>query len=348
MTLRYRVLVVMTLLCLLSNLAHSDTPRMAGVRTMTTIAPERGRPIEITLWYPAGGGGTFSLVGRNAVFEGVPARQDAAIADGEFPIVLLAHGGLRAAQYLGGWIASDLAARGFIVVITQPPRLGDRSAQAAVREVWLRPADLSAALTAIERDASLAGHIQADRVGALGFLLGGTSALALAGARIDPEHYMRSCDQEGTGLDCAWFAKNGVDLHESDPRRLARSNLDERIEVAIAIDPEQSASFTRASLMEMTVPVDIINLGKRETVAPGLDAEGLETLIPAGRYHRVPDATPFSSFDQCRLQGPDILRGEGEDEAICRDGGGRTRADIHAQLAEMIEAALARGFSREP
>lgn len=63
-----------------------------GVRTISVSAPERGRAIEVTVWYPAGAGGTPSLVGDNQLFKGAPAVRDSAIAEGRFPLVLLSHG----------------------------------------------------------------------------------------------------------------------------------------------------------------------------------------------------------------------------------------------------------------
>jgi predicted dienelactone hydrolase len=285
-------------------------------------------------------------VGGNKVFKGVPVNQDAALAEGEFPVVLLAHGGLRAAPNLSGWIASYLAMRGFIVAEPHPPQLGPDEAQAAIAEAWLRPADLSTTLQAIESDSVLNAHIKKDRVGVLGFLLGGTSALTLAGAEIDPEGYANICDGEATiGMDCFWFSRNGVDLHEADIKSLEHSNYNSKVKVAIAIDPELSTVFTQASLRNISIPVAIINLGKAETILPGLNASSLEGLIPNVNYETVPDATQYSSFSECTSKGAIILQSEGDNEAICTDGGERSRAEIHMQLAEMIEKTLAQNLS---
>jgi predicted dienelactone hydrolase len=75
------------------------------------------------------------------VFEGVEGPQDAPIADGPFPLILIAHGGIRAAPNHGNWLASDLAARGFVAAVVRGPTLGPRDADIAVHEIWRRPAD---------------------------------------------------------------------------------------------------------------------------------------------------------------------------------------------------------------
>lgn len=333
-------LVVILPFLLTACIRPSSTPT-AGFRTIAITTPGRATPLSVSLWYPTRASGAAKVVGGNPVFQGVPIQQDAVMAEGEFPLVLLAHGGLRAAPHLGGWLAAQLATHGFIVAEPHPPQLGPADAQAALAEAWLRPADLSATLQAIAEDAVLHAQIKKDRVAVVGFLLGGTSALALAGAELDPDRYAGICDGEAAiGMDCLWFAAQGVDLHAVDLKRVAHATYDRRIKVAIAIDPELSTVFTEASLGNIAIPVTIINLGKPETILPGLNAASLAGLIPGVTYETVPAATQYSSFSECTAKGALILQSEGDDAAICTDGGEQSRAEIHRQLATMIEQTL--------
>jgi predicted dienelactone hydrolase len=318
--------------------AHADR---IGVRSIVVPVPERGVQIDVRLWYSAAAGGRSVLIGDNAVFRGAPAFQDAQVASGAHPLILLSLGGLRAAPDLDSWIASQLAARGFIVAVPRRPGPRDLHAAEAPRELWLRPADLSATLTALQRDPFWAGTIDTARVGALGFQLGGSSVLALAGARIDAEAYARSCDQGGSGLDCAWFAKDGVDLHRLDAEQLERSHLDRRIKTVIAVDPELAAAFSADSLAGISIPIHVINLGRPEQLLPALDAAALAASIPAARYEALLDATRFDAFSECKPKGAAILRDEGDDGSLC-DGGTMARARVHDQLAQMISAAFRR------
>ena len=317
-----------------------ETLHPVGVRSVMAPEPERGATLEIAAWYPAATGGTLELVGDSAVFAGVPARRDAPIASGSFPVILLGHGGMRAAPYLGAWIASRLAARGFFVIAPRSPNPADLMAENAVRELWLRPSDLSAALTVVEQDPDFSRAIDKGRVGALGFQFGGTSILALAGARIDGQAYARSCDEDGTGLDCAWFARSGVDLHKVDVDKLERPLLDRRVKSVVAVDPELAASFSTVSLPGIAIPVHLINLGQPVEIPPGLGASGLLKSIPRSRYDLLPDATRFDAFNPCKPDGAAILRDDGDDEGLC-DAGKRPRAQIHEELAAMIAAAFA-------
>jgi predicted dienelactone hydrolase len=69
--------------------------------------------------------------------------------------------------------------------VSQPLQLTDKDAHVAVNELWLRPHDLSTTLTAIEQVAVLNVRVDANQIGVVGFFLGATSALSLAGAQID-------------------------------------------------------------------------------------------------------------------------------------------------------------------
>jgi predicted dienelactone hydrolase len=313
---------------------------------MTIDVPDGDRTLHVTLWYPAKAGGTSVRVGDSPVFEGIEGQQDAPVADGPLPIILVSHGGIRAAPNHGNWLGSRLAARGFVAAVVRGPTLGPRDADIALHEIWRRPADLSAALSALENDPKWAGHL-GDKAGAVGFFLGGTSVLALVGAQLDAARFMRSCD-EGTGVDCAWFAESGIDLHSLDTQSLTRSNLDPRVKVAIAVDPELVTSFAAESLAGITVPVEIINLGRLEATEPGLPAGELASVIPEARYHTISGAAPFSAFSPCKPQGPAILREEGESDAICQEPGDQSREAIHVQLVELIADALARQLHGAP
>jgi predicted dienelactone hydrolase len=328
-------------IALAASIPYASAADRIGVRSIAMPSPERGMELSVTLWYPADTGGEPVLIGDSAVFRGTPAHRDAPMADGRFPVILLSHGGLRAAPNQDGWIASRLAAQGFVVATPQQPDPGRLSAADAVHEIWLRPGDLSATLTALERDPVLAGKIDAQEVGVIGFLLGGSSALALAGARRDAGAYAGSCDAGGAGLDCGWFAKSGVDLRKIDVVKMERSDLDPRIKAVISVDPEIAATFTAASLSGISIPVHIINLGRPDAMLPGLRASSLAQRIPDVRYDQMPDATHFDVFGVCKPEGPAIVRDEGDDEGLCTDGA-RPRTEIHAQLAAMIAASFKR------
>ncbi len=322
------------------------TAENVGVRMEKLFQPSRKGEIEVTIWYPAETGGSTVQVGSNKIFKGVQANQNAPIAAGRYPLVLMSHGGIRSAPHLGGWISRYLAERGYIVVVPRPPRLSYDEAHKAVNELWLRPEDLSLSLDWVLSKAELAEHVVKWDVRALGFYLGGSSMLMLAGAQLDPERYSHSCDEGSIGLDCGWFIGSGVDLKKINLSKLTEIATDDRIQTVVAVDPELSTSMIVNSLSTKQIPVSIITLGHSGSILPALNASNLTNIAPNIRYLMLPDASQYSAFSQCTQQGAELLSNDGEAAAICGETEGLSRADIQLKLAAMIENSLTRNVAK--
>jgi predicted dienelactone hydrolase len=212
-------------------------------------------------------------------------------------------------------------------------------------QIWQRPADLSAVTTALLAHPGWQTSIAPQRIGVLGFSLGGYTALTLAGARVRLADYIRYCEipvPPGTVInECPWFARGGVDLHRVDANRFEQSHRDPRIRAVVAVDPGLAQAFDADSLRGITVPVQLINLGRPGQLPLAVDATRLAPLVPAARYAFLPDATHFSFLGVCRPNGAALLSSEGETDPVCEDGGGRPRPAIHAELLQTILAGLA-------
>ncbi len=328
-----------------ASLKQPEPSGSVGVQTIMTNNAMRSDPVAVSIWYPADKAGATTMIGGNAVFDGVSAIPDAGFANGKFPAVLIAHGGMRSAPHLSDWIAHDLAMAGYVAIVVRPPKIAPDRAGDAVAEIWLRPQDYVATLVSVKGDARFNDHIDPDRIGFLGFQLGGTSALMLAGARLDPNAFAASCDTGGTGIDCGWFGKNGIDLHKVDAAATAQDHHNIDLATVIAVDPELTTSFDRQTLGAIILPISVINLGKPGDIHPGLDASALAQIIPDARYQTIDAASRFSAFATCTPKAVMILREDGDDGAICMDGGDVNRVDIHADLAARITAALQHGFA---
>ena len=306
-----------------------------GAREISVFVPARQKIIKTMVWYPTAERGTSTLIGDNAVFAGTPAQIDAPAKNGRYPMILITHGGFRAAPNAASWLASRLARKGLVaVVVTPPPLPKGPPDQSVLKELWQRPADLSAVLTALTEDGPLATSIDQDRIGIVGFFLGGTSILRLVGARMDARAYARSCTGEARSIpDCSWFSKGKVELQGVDAALLQKSDLDARIKAAIAIDPELTNTFTGPSLKAVSVPIDIINLGRAEQIPRSLNASDLGLKVPGARYRMIEDASSFSTFNQCKPKGLAILKADGDDGALCQ---ARNRASGPAETFMII------------
>jgi predicted dienelactone hydrolase len=312
-----------------------------GIAHGSAYAPVRDMNVSFDIWYPAHPGGKAVTVGGNGVFFGTPAGRGAPRRDGSFPLVIISHGaGGNAGQF--GWIASRLAGSGYVVVLPNHPGTtsGNASAEAAVR-VWERPQDVTAVLDHMTDNADDFAHIDFGHVAVVGFSAGGYTALALSGARVDPTLLQGFCDKNDHGMsDCAFLRHFGIDLHQMNLSPAAQDLRDARVQTGVIVDPGIISTITTESLSAINIPLYVINLGTKETVPAGVHALEASQLVPDAQHVFIPDATHFSFLAECKERGPQILENEGELDPLCQDGNGRSRNDIHDDLADRIVAYL--------
>ena len=89
--------------------------RLAGFHETTLSVAHRNAPLSVFMWYPATSDQVPELIGQNALFYGFHAYRDATTDSAPKPVVLLSHGSGGNAKGIG-WLASDLATRGFVVL----------------------------------------------------------------------------------------------------------------------------------------------------------------------------------------------------------------------------------------
>jgi len=322
-----------------------------GVRQIMAPSKERGVNLDVTVWYSAQPGGETVLLGDNALFVGTPAMRDAPISSGKFPLILLSHGaGLAGNAQALSWIAAPLAQQGFVVAApTHPGNSGrDRSA-AETMKLWLRPADLTETLNAIEKDVYFKESLDQGKIGVLGLSMGGGTALAIAGARMDPKLIAGYCDTNVLNPSlCDWVKQSGVDLHSMNLQPAGRDNQDKRVGFAMAFDPAPSDIYEIKSFSRIAIPVDLINLGQPGRIPLTAQASGIAKAIPNARYAVVEDASHFSMFGECKPGAADIIKSEKIVDPLCTDGGGRSRNEIHTQLIDMATAAFSRALKTGP
>lgn len=334
---------VSAMLTVHSSAAASE---FVGVRQIAVPSKERGGDLTVTIWYPADAGGKPVTLGESVFFAGTDAMVEAPISGGKYPLILLSHGaGLGGTAQAMSWIATPLAKHGFIVAApTHPWNTGANRSAAETMKLWLRPADISATLDAVEKQPLFKNHLEAGRVGALGLSMGGNTALALAGARIDPMRLASYCDTDALNPSlCGWVRQSGVDLHAMEMQPAGRDNADKRIEFAIAIDPTPIDVFQADTISEISIPVEIVNLGQPGTIPQTALASGVAKAIPKGTYFMIEDASHYSMFGECKPNAAEKAEAEEIGDPICSDGGGRARREIHKQLVSMATEA----FNRE-
>ncbi|WP_322415413.1 alpha/beta hydrolase family protein [Mesorhizobium huakuii] len=322
-----------------------------GVRHFPAHSAERGIDLDVTVWYPAQPGGEAVMLGDSKLFVGTSAMRDAPISEGKFPLILLSHGaGLAGNPQALSWIATPLARQGFVVAApTHPRNTGPDKSAAETMKLWLRPADLTATLDAIGKDGLFGDHLEQGKVGVLGLSMGGNTALAIAGARIDPKLLAAYCDTDRLNASlCQWVRQSGVDLHAMDSKPAGRDNSDERIRFAMAIDPAPVDVFDIRSFAGIKIPVAIVNLGQPGKIPATTDASRIAKAIANASYATIEDASHYSMFGACKPGAAAIIASEEIGDPVCEDGGGRSRGEIHAQLIGMAAASFRRALKTAP
>jgi predicted dienelactone hydrolase len=323
----------------------ADASEFVGVRQISAPSKERGTDLAVTLWYPADAGGTPVTLGESVFFKGTDAWLEAPIAPGKYPLIVLSHGaGLGGTPHAMSWMATPLAKQGFIVAApAHPGNAGANRSAAETMKLWLRPADISATLEAVEKQPLFEPYLDTGKVGALGLSMGGGTALALAGARIDPNLLASYCDTDALNPSlCDWVRRSGVDLHGIDMRLAGRDNKDSRIQFSVAIDPVPVDVFQPHSFSEISIPVDLVNLGRPENIPRTALASGIARAIPKGSYSTIEEASHYSLFGECKPDAALLAQAEKIGEPICSDGGGQSRPAIHRQLVKMAAEAFVR------
>ncbi|MBA8876542.1 alpha/beta hydrolase family protein [Phyllobacterium myrsinacearum] len=320
-----------------THMAHADN--LAGVRQILVPSKERGTDLDVTVWYPAQAGGEKVLLGDTPLFMGTAGMRDAPPLEGKFPLILLSHGtGIAGNAQATSWIAAPLAQKGYIVAAPNHPgnQSGNKSASETMK-LWLRPSDFTATLDALKTGTVFQNRIDWKNVGALGLSMGGYTALAVAGARIDQQRLTAYCDTDLNNHSlCEWLRLSRVDLHKMDLQPASLNYQDTRIRSAVAIDPAMSDTLNTASIAGITIPVDLVNLGRKGEIPFTAQASWMAEIIPDVRYANIEDANHFSMFAECKADASDKLKAQDIAEALCDDDGGRSRSAIHAQLIEMI------------
>lgn len=204
------------------------------------------RPVRATVWRPA--------------------------PSGPHPVVLLSHGTGGSADSLA-WLAEALCASGFLVAAVD--HHGNTSVEDYLVEGfvfgWERARDLSVLLDHV----AAVEDVDASRVGAAGFSLGGYTVMALLGARIDPGTVGAVVDGTLPAPAVPEFPDLVATLRRGyDDERLAAivadgsgSMADERVRAGFAVAPALGLLVSPESLGLVDAPVEL-RWGDADDICP--------------------------------------------------------------------------------
>lgn len=221
--------------------------------------PRYDRPLTVEMWYPAMDGATGETALDAYIRDGVTevklqgrAVRDAAPADdGEAsPLVLLSHG-YPGNRFLMSHLAENLASKGYVVASIDHTDSTYRTQSAFASTLVNRSLDQLFVLNEVARlnadpDSGLAGRIDTDNTGLIGYSMGGYGALVTAGGGLT-EAVTSNPFLSPQGV--LGIHRAGSETHDALP--------DPRIKTAIAIGPwgRQNGFWDAEGLSAIDIPL---------------------------------------------------------------------------------------------
>jgi predicted dienelactone hydrolase len=231
------------------------------------------------------------------------------------PVVLISHGlGSQGADFSS--LGKHLASYGFFVAL--PQHIGSDNVRKQKffnrlnREIFdysdfvERPRDISTVIDQLEQlnTSQFAGKLDLDNVGIVGHSFGGYTALAVAGAELNPEHLRGVCSNRMRGLNVSLFLQcRALNLSEKDYQF-----RDPRIKAVIAKNPFTSGVFGRQGLSKIDIPVAFLG-GNYDPATPFVleQVRTFSWLSTQNKYLGLKEGQAHISIDQLDLGIPEVL-----------------------------------------
>jgi predicted dienelactone hydrolase len=306
----------------------------------------RTEALKTTIWYPVAPNAPESPHDIGApgdpIFRGHPVADHAPLspAQAKYPLLLLSHGTGGSAVDLD-WLASALAANGYVVAGVNHP--GNNALEPLTRDGfllwWERATDVSEVLDAVLADPLLGNRIDRDRIGAVGFSLGGYTVLELAGERTDLQAFRDFCQSSAADAIChppemKRLKEDEKKLDELSPAMKASmahagdSYRDKRIKAVFAIAPALGEAFDSTSFADVNIPVSLM-AGTDDMTAPvKTNIDRIASFLPGAELMLAPGAAHYTFLDTCLPVVAERLAN------ICIDHPGVDRDEVHEQAVE--------------
>lgn len=244
-------LLLALLLCQhLLAMGRSPSAHSLGVRTIEYLDPSRNRPVVVELWYP-----TNSLEPvdhpSDTIWVHPKEVRNAPIfqAKTKYPLVLMSHGH-RGGRREATWLAEALVQAGYMVAAVD--HYGDMrfhfDLSTAIR-FWNRPLDFTFLLNQLEKDNQLQDRIDFERIGFVGYSLGGMTGLALAGGQAK--------NVRQTVLKLASHPLHEKLIERFDLSFAEKSYRDPRIKAMLLLCPAVFV-YTPESLKQIKIPIGLV------------------------------------------------------------------------------------------
>ncbi|MBD1554838.1 alpha/beta hydrolase family protein [Pseudomonas typographi] len=289
-----------------------------GYHRLTFADPLDGQAMQAYAFYPTQARVHAGLVDGYDIAAG----EDSPIALGRFPVLMLSHGNNGTPLALHDLITA-IARQGFVVVAVLHPgdNYLDQSRLGTLSNLYGRPLQISAAITAVLAEPMLSPFVNVGQVGVIGYSAGGETALILSGAQPDLQRLRDYCAQYPSDQDaCKAHGELVADRDDLAPQ------ADPRVRALLLMAP-LSLMFGRHTLEDVNVPTLIYAGDHDQLVAYDKNAGALARKLPRHpQYRLLAGAGHFVFLAPCSAE--QAARAP----ALCADGEGVDRVSIHKSL----------------
>ena len=319
-----------TILCLgFSGTAAMAAPYQAGVARLA-VKDGGGETSSSIIWYPSD---APEVPWQAGPFR-IAASQDAPVAPGRFPVILLSHG-RQGGPLSHRAMAAHLAREGFIVIA--PTHVGDAAGQppaaSPIQAMVNRPHQATAALDAALRDNRFSPHAHPDRIGMIGYSAGGYTALVLAGAKADLALAAAYCKAEATNdPGSCGFALDTLTQASPEPKTW-QFPAGPRVKALVLLDP-LAAMFDAPGLAAINLPVRLYRPQDDAYMKAAKNAVALARNLPRPPQEFTVPGRHFVFVDPC----PEAVAAEAA--LVCLDEPGVDRPAVHRRLESEVTEFL--------
>jgi predicted dienelactone hydrolase len=336
-TIRTQAVSLVSLVLLLSAAFTADAAPSSNVayRRIDVQDIATGELFPVALWYPTRAAPTSlflsgslsacrlpTMLCRWVAFE-IQSASGTPPTDGKFGLIVISHGA-------GGLslnhrdLAMALASHGYVVAAPTHPR--GQGNDISGTGVWVgRPRQVSRVIDATLEDTQLGPHIQRERIGVVGHSNGGYTALALAGARPNPQAILAHCRQHPD--DTGFCSYGGAATREATRKAGVIPDVrDPRVRAIVLMAPN-AAPFTEDALARVVVPVRVYGAERDNLTVVRYHAERLAKALPPETEYLLIKGAGHFSFVATFPWALRIVAGE-----AARDPEGFDRDAMHAMM----------------
>ncbi len=302
-------------------------PKKTGITTLHYHDDARNRPVITEVWYPVDS--TSPAKAPPGFWLRCDEARDAPLSNKQtlYPLIMMSHGS-GGDRYNISWLAEVFVANGYIVAaVDHFGNTWNNKIPEACAKPWERPKDISFALDQLLSSSTFKDRIDLQKIGFVGYSLGGSTGIWIAGAEALP------LNSEGVKAnaapDLAGIASPEL-LDTINFQDACGSFRDKRISAVMVMAPALGWMFAENSLEKIDIPVYIVAPEKDQVVNTEKNAKIFASKITRATLKILPgEATHYVFLTRANAIGKRFL-----EPKYCEDPTSIDRKKVQEEVAK--------------